>query len=142
MAIGRRHESVSSFQVGPAATGLDILAASRGRDRDLEATIVHSHVSLRIDDQAEAAVSVARVPWVWTIHGMYKPEGSELDRWKRAVKTLHGGRGRVMGVSEAIVSDLEARGVRPPGGAVLIHGGVDFKAFSAAPATARACVPS
>ena len=96
----------------------------------LGATIVHSHVSQRIDEQAEAAIDVARVPWVWTIHGMYKPEGSELDRWKRAARTLERGRGRVMAVSEAIVSDLEARGVRPRGGVRLVHGGVDFKAFS------------
>jgi glycosyltransferase involved in cell wall biosynthesis len=99
---------------------------------DLGAAIVHSHVSQRIDEQAEAAIAVARVPWVWTIHGMYRPEGSELDRWKRAARTLETGRGRVMAVSEAIVSDLEARGVRPPGGARLVHGGVDFKAFSGA----------
>jgi glycosyltransferase involved in cell wall biosynthesis len=101
-----------------------------GAIKALGATIVHSHVSQRIDEQAEAAIGVARVPWVWTIHGMYKPEGSELDRWKRAARTLEGGRGRVMAVSEAIVSDLEARGVRPRGGALLVHGGVDFKAFS------------
>lgn len=101
----------------------------------LGATIVHSHISQRIDEQAETAISMARVPLVWTIHGMYKPEGSELERWKRAAKMLDEGRGRVMGVSEAIVSDLEARGVRPPGGAVVIHGGVDLKAFSAGPSS-------
>lgn len=100
----------------------------------LGATIVHSHITERIDEQAEAAICVARVPWVWTIHGLYKPEGSELDRWKRAAKRLERGRGRVMGVSQAIVSDLEARGVRPRGGALVIHGGVDLRAFSAGPA--------
>jgi glycosyltransferase involved in cell wall biosynthesis len=99
----------------------------------LGATIVHTHISQRIDEQAETAIGMARVPMVWTIHGMYKPEGSELERWKRAAKLLDEGGGRVMGVSEAIVSDLEARGVRPRGGAVVIHGGVDLKAFSAGP---------
>ncbi len=106
---------------------------SRRLAREIEAlgaTIVHSHITQRIDEQAEAAIFLARVPWVWTIHGMYKPEGGELDRWKRAAKMLDEGRGRVIGVSEAIVSDLEARGVRPRRGALVIHGGVDLKAFS------------
>jgi glycosyltransferase involved in cell wall biosynthesis len=102
--------------------------------KTLGATIVHSHITERIDQQAKAAIGVARVPWVWTIHGLYKPAGRVLDGWKRAAKRLDGGRGRVTGVSEAIVSDLEARGVRPRGGALVIHPGVDLKAFSAGPA--------
>ena len=100
----------------------------------LGATIVHSHISERIDEQAGAAIFLAGVPWVWTIHGLYRPEGRELDRWKEAAKILDEGRGRIMGVSHAVVSDLESRGVRPRRGAVVIHGGVNLEAFSVGPA--------
>ncbi len=102
--------------------------------RALEATIVHTHISARIDEQAEAALLMAGVPWVWTIHGLYRPAGRELDRWRRATRLLDAGRGLVTGVSEAIVADLEARGVRPRRGARVIHGGVDVGAFAVGPA--------
>ncbi len=80
------------------------------RLRALGATIVHSHVTARIDEQADAVLEGAGRPWVWTIHGMYQPSGEELERWKRAGRLCAGGRSRVTAVSGAAAADARERG--------------------------------
>jgi glycosyltransferase involved in cell wall biosynthesis len=100
--------------------------------RDLErrgADLVHTHVTHRIELQAEGARR-ARRPMVWTIHGQYKPEGRELERWRRAAK-LVAEAGAVTAVAEDLARDFRGRGLDHPDGIQVTRGGVDLAAFAA-----------
>ncbi len=99
--------------------------------RELErqaADLVHTHVSYRIDRQADGAIRRARRPLIWTIHGQYKPEGPELERWRRATRLV----GAVTAVAEDLARDFRARGLEHPDGVHVTRGGVDLSAFAAA----------
>lgn len=102
--------------------------------RDLErrgADLVHTHVSYRVDLQADGAVRRARLPLVWTIHGQYQPEGRELEEWRRATRVLVQG-GAITVVSEELARDFRARGLDHPDGIHVTWGGVDLSAFGEA----------
>ena len=43
--------------------------------RKLSPDLVHTHVSHRIDLQAEGVLRLAALPLIWTIHNQYRPEG-------------------------------------------------------------------
>ncbi|MBI3667362.1 MAG: glycosyltransferase family 4 protein [Acidobacteria bacterium] len=81
----------------------------------MKADIVHTHVSAGIDLQAVALSTRARLPWVWTVHGLYRPEGRELRRWRKAVRVLEEANGSITADSEAIASDFVERGLARPG---------------------------
>jgi glycosyltransferase involved in cell wall biosynthesis len=93
------------------------------------ADLVHSHVTARIDDQASAVLEGARLPWVWTIHGMYRPDGVELERWKRAERIIDRGHARVTAVSEEAAADVRARGFWPGRGIEVTYPGVDLREY-------------
>jgi glycosyltransferase involved in cell wall biosynthesis len=99
------------------------------RVRALGADLVHSHVTVRIDEQASAVLAGARRPWVWTIHGMYQPEGEEMERWKRAGRMIDRGRARVTAVSAASAADIRARGFWTGRGVEVTYPGVDLREY-------------
>jgi glycosyltransferase involved in cell wall biosynthesis len=92
--------------------------------------LVHTHVTHRIELQADGAVRRAHRPMLWTIHGQYKPEGRELERWRRATR-LVAEKGAITAVAEDLARDFRARGLDHPDGIQVTRGGVDLAAFAA-----------
>ena len=93
------------------------------------ADLVHTHVSHRIDLQAEGAVRRAGVPLLWTIHGQYHPEGRELERWRKATRLVSEKSGGISAVAEELARDFRARGLDHPDGISITRGGVELSAF-------------
>ena len=101
--------------------------ARRGAD------LVHTHVTYRIDLQAQGAIRQAGLPMVWTIHGKYRPEGRELERWRRA-SALTAEAGAITVVAEDLARDFRQRGLDHPAGVAVTRGGIDLSAFRSSPA--------
>ena len=97
--------------------------------RKLEADIVHTHVTSRIDLQAVGVLEKASLPWVWTIHGRYRPEREERERWARAARLAARGRGRVTAVAEALAEDFVEQGIGPRSQVEVVYGGADIQRF-------------
>ena len=98
----------------------------------LGAELVHSHVTHRIDLQALGAIRRARLPMVWTVHGKYRPEGRELERWRRATR-LVADAGAITVVAEDLARDFRQRGLDHPGGIAVTRGGIELSAFRSRP---------
>ena len=96
--------------------------------RSLEPDLVHTHIAYRIDLQAEG-IRRARLPFVWTIHGQYRPEGRELARWRHAIRLAAEGPGAVTAVAEELAKDFHMRGLDHPDGVAVTRGGVDLSRF-------------
>ncbi len=99
--------------------------------RELEkrsANLVHTHVTYRMELQSEGIVRRARLPMVWTIHGQYRPEGRELDRWRHASR-LAAEHGAITAVAEDLARDFRDRGLDHPAGIAITRGGIDLSAF-------------
>jgi glycosyltransferase involved in cell wall biosynthesis len=60
---------------------------------------------------------------------MYKPEGEEFARWKRAERMANRGPSRVTTVSAASAVDIRARGFWPTRGVEVTHPGVDLRKY-------------
>jgi glycosyltransferase involved in cell wall biosynthesis len=97
--------------------------------RRMEPDLVHTHVSHRIDLQAEGALLRAGLPFVWTIHGQYRPEGRELARWHRATRLAAERASAITAVAEDLARDFRARGLDHPDGIQVTRGGVDVARF-------------
>src|SRR5262249_10501161 len=66
---------------------------------------------------------------VWTIHGQYRPEGAELERWRRAVRMASEAPGAITVVAEDLARDFRARGLDHADGIPVTRGGVELSAF-------------
>lgn len=97
--------------------------------RRLEPDLVHSHVAHRIDLQAEGVLRLARLPFVWTIHGKYRPEGRELERWRKVTRLAAGRPSAITAVAEDLARDFRGRGLDHPDGILVTRGGVDLSRF-------------
>jgi glycosyltransferase involved in cell wall biosynthesis len=97
--------------------------------RKLSPDLVHTHVSHRIDLQAEGVLRLAALPLIWTIHNQYRPEGRELERWRRVTRLAAGRPSAITAVADDLVRDFHARGLEHPDGICLTRGGVDLSRF-------------
>jgi glycosyltransferase involved in cell wall biosynthesis len=95
----------------------------------MKADLVHTHVTTRIDLQASGVLRRARLPWVWTIHGRYRPKGAELERWRRAARLARGGRARITAVAAPLAAAFAEEGAGLPGEVEVIPGGTDLSRF-------------
>ncbi len=95
----------------------------------LGADLVHSHVSHRIDLQADGALRRAGLPMIWTIHSLYGPDDRELRRWRRATRLAATFPASIAVVAEEVARDFRARGLDHPNGIDVIRGGVDLSRF-------------
>lgn len=101
--------------------------------RRLRADLVHTHVSHRIDLQAEGVLRHAGLPFVWTIHGQYRPEGRELERWRRVTRLASDRPSAITAVAEELARDFRARGLDHPDGIQVTRGGTDVSRFRPRP---------
>lgn len=97
--------------------------------RRVGANLVHTHVTSRVDLQAHGVLRRAGLPWVWTLHGMYRPEGTELARWSRAVQCARRGRSAITAVSDPLVMDFVARGLGSASEIRVVRAGADVTRF-------------
>jgi glycosyltransferase involved in cell wall biosynthesis len=97
--------------------------------RRIGADLVHTHVTSRMDLQAKGIIDVARKPWVWTVHGLYRPEPVALAQWQRALRVCSFGRARVTSVAAAIADDLCGRTGFPRTSVSVCHSGVELQTF-------------
>ena len=103
------------------------LASLLGR---IQADLVHTNITKNINLQAKGVLSLAKVPWVWSIHGSYKPHGVELTRWKRALSLMKDNNACLIFVSSSLLDDFKSRGLSPiPDYTKVIHVGVDDQFF-------------
>jgi glycosyltransferase involved in cell wall biosynthesis len=100
--------------------------------RQIPADLVHTHVTAWIDLQAKAALEYARLPWVWTLHGVYSPEGQELARWRRAAALAASRRSCVTAVSRAIGDHWRELGLGDLAAPQVVPGGIRLGLNSAA----------
>jgi glycosyltransferase involved in cell wall biosynthesis len=100
------------------------------RLRQMQADLVHSHISSHIHLQAHGVLRRARLPWVWTVHGRYKPEGKELARWREAGRIISEGNGCITAVSSAVSEDIKALQIAPPERIRTVYGGIDLSRFN------------
>ena len=101
--------------------------------RRLQADLIHTHVSHRIDLQADGVLRRAGLPLVWTIHGQYRPEGRELERWRRVTRLAAGRPSAITAVAEELARDFRARGLDHPDGIHVTRGGTDVSRFHPRP---------
>lgn len=101
--------------------------------RRLRADLVHTHVSHRIDLQADGVLRRANLPLVWTIHGQYRPEGQELERWRRVTRLASARPSAITAVAEELARDFRARGLDHPDGIHVTRGGTDVSRFRPQP---------
>jgi glycosyltransferase involved in cell wall biosynthesis len=97
--------------------------------RRLGADIVHTHLAHRIDLQADGVLRRAGLPLVWTIHGQYRPEGRELERWRRVTRLAAGRPSAITAVAQELARDFRARGLDHPDGIHVTRGGTDLSRF-------------
>ena len=97
--------------------------------RRVSPDLVHTHVSHRIDLQAEGVLRLAALPLVWTIHGQYRPEGRELARWRHVTRLAAGRPSAITAVADDLARDFRARGLDHPDGIAVTRGGVDLSRF-------------
>lgn len=95
----------------------------------LKADLVHTHVTSRIDLQADGVLRRARLPWVWTIHGQYGPSGAELSRWRRAAELAGERRTCITADSGPLADDFVCRGLGRKDSVRVVHAGADVVRF-------------
>ena len=94
--------------------------------RQMEADLVHTHLSVDMSRQANGVVRRARLPWVWTIHSDHRPEGGQLEDWLLASRLASAGNARITAVADEIVRDLRSRGFSR---VETSRGGIDLSRF-------------
>jgi glycosyltransferase involved in cell wall biosynthesis len=98
--------------------------------RRIKADLVHNHISSRIDLQARG-IDRAKLPWVWTIHGLYKPEGVEIMRWRKAAQSIIRSKGCITADSKAVADDFIKRGFGGSDSIRIVNAGADVVRFDA-----------
>jgi glycosyltransferase involved in cell wall biosynthesis len=93
--------------------------------RALNADLVHTHVSAGIEWQARGVLQQAKLPFVWTIHGLYKPAGTELKRWQRAVRMIQANKGSITADSSPLAADFQERGAGRLDQVRVVYAGAD-----------------
>jgi glycosyltransferase involved in cell wall biosynthesis len=97
--------------------------------RRMKAELVHTHITSHIDSQAVGIMRQACLPWVWTVHGLYKPPPAELLRWRKAARLAATRGGRITADSTPVAEDFVQRGAGAAGQIQVVHAGADVKRF-------------
>ena len=95
--------------------------------RGLKADLVHTHVSAGIEWQTRGVLQRAKLPFVWTIHGLYKPAGRELRRWQRATQMIQRGPGSITADSSPLAADFQERGAGSLDQVRVVYAGADVE---------------
>jgi len=96
----------------------------------LKADLVHSHLTLHINVQAKAVIHKAKIPFIWTIHGLYRSRGEWDLRWSVAFDLIErSDKAVITAVSRAALMDVLGERRMPEGKAMVIYNGIDLSRF-------------
>jgi glycosyltransferase involved in cell wall biosynthesis len=76
--------------------------------KKIQAELVHTHVTSHVGLQADAVLHQARIPWIWTLHGLYRSRGEDTKEWNKTIRWVNKERAVVTGVSRAALGELTA----------------------------------
>lgn len=105
--------------------------------RAMQADLVHTHVSSRIDLQTIGAAERAHLPVVWTIHGLQSRSRRLQHRRLSAMRVLRRHPARITAVSKAVAEDMVDTGVMGVSEVDVIFGGVNLERFTTDTARAQ-----
>jgi glycosyltransferase involved in cell wall biosynthesis len=98
--------------------------------RRLNADLVHTHMSRRLDQQATATLDRLALPWVWTLHALYEPSPYMIPHWHRALERASDPRAQLTADSQPIVDHLREHRFEVPANVEIVHAGADVATFS------------
>jgi glycosyltransferase involved in cell wall biosynthesis len=96
----------------------------------IDADLVHSHISSHIYHQSLAVIRFAHLPWVWTLHGLYRSRGKDTTGWSRTIRLINKNRAYVTAVSHSAMSELTSYEPVKVDKQTVIPNGVDLNRFS------------
>lgn len=98
---------------------------------DIDADLVHSHLTVSMKWQALAVLRHARLPWIWTIRGLYKSRGEDTSHWNKTLSLIASSDGaRVTGVSFAALKEIDGFARVPESKTAVIYNGIELSKFS------------
>ena len=97
----------------------------------LGADIVHTHSfsTQNMIGQARGVASLARLPWVWTVHGYFEIPNSEIKKWRKGYALAKGDCLRVTADSQ-FLADLVKTDVLPEAKIQVVYPGVDLAPYA------------
>lgn len=99
--------------------------------KDVDASLVHTHVTARVALQAKAALRQARLPWIWTLRGLYRSRGEDVSDWARTVGLVNRSNAAITGVSQATLDEVTREAAIVPGKAYVIPNAIDAGKYDA-----------
>ena len=75
--------------------------------KKIKPDLVHSHLVINIGEQSEVVINRIGLPFVWTVHGLYRSRGEQISSILDAIDimTRHNCT-RLVGVAHAVLKDL------------------------------------
>lgn len=102
--------------------------------RAIDAHLVHSQLTASMYWQANAVLRKANLPWVWTLHGLYKTRGEDVTQWEPALKLIAASDiAAVTGVSTAVLDEVAQYQMIAPEKLHVIYNGVETARFVSSP---------
>lgn len=102
--------------------------------KKIKADLVHTHVTHRVSLQARGVLTHARLPWIWTLHGLYRSRGEDTSDWDWTIRMMNAHRAAVTAVTRSALDEL---GSTPKLGRIIANG-IDLSFFPASPADREA----
>lgn len=98
--------------------------------KHIKADLVHTHLTSHIGFQAKAVICRAKLPFIWTIHGLYRSRGEEEAGWSVAFNLIERNeRAVITAVSHAALIDVLGERKMPEGKTRVIYNGVELSQF-------------
>ncbi len=102
--------------------------------KKLQPHIVHSHIVSEIDIQSETTLKGLNIPFIWTVHGMYKSRFKDnsklIEKVDDAIKLINKHKkGKIVGVSKAVLEDIFNKKKISERKALVIYNGVPLEKY-------------
>ena len=76
--------------------------------KNLKPDLVNNHLVVHSFVQAKVTTERLKIPWVWTVHGLYKSRGIlDSSQLKQIVGQVNQSNAAIVGVSKAVLDDLD-----------------------------------
>jgi len=100
----------------------------------LKANLVHTHLGSYVGLQASAVISSSNLPFIWTIHGLYRSCGEKDMGLMEAFRLIKGSEKAIItAVSQAALVDVVGGIEMPAHKMRVIYNGVDLSQFRISP---------
>lgn len=97
--------------------------------KQIDADLVHTHVTASVSLQARAALRQARLPWIWTLHGLCRTEGMDISDLPITTDLLNGSKAVITGVCKAALDEVVSDTAIPPRKTRVIYNAVNLDRF-------------